>query len=507
MVPEVEAIHSNRLDSRRLSARAREPALLLLTALLSCAAYLWRSSTVAGLGFPLDDAWIHQTYARNLVTEGEWAFIPGRPSAGSTAPLWTIMTAAGYALRLEPRLWTYFLGAVSLFGLAWGAVSWAGGRGGLRPGWRRLLGLLLLFEWHLVWAAVSGMETLALALFIVLILRLLEREPVRQAWAGVLVGLAVWLRPDALTLLLPVCWSTLFGTPRNARRAIRDLAVFGTGFLLALLPYFVLNASLGQEWFPSTFYAKQAEYGVLRSQPLLARIFGQISVPLVGVGVCLLPGLYADLYLVVAHRAWRRLGAYAWMASFVLLYAVRLPVTYQHGRYAIPLIPVMVALSVRGMAHAANPQSLRRLERVLSRGWIGAVVAVSLAFWIRGSQAYGEDVAIIETEMVASAHWIGQHTEREARVAAHDIGALGYFAGRELIDLAGLVSPEVIPILRDEAALAEFLDEQAADYLVTFPGWYPQLVRGLEPIYQTAGQFSPRAGGENMAVYRWEAAP
>ena len=105
--------------------------------------------------------------------------------------------------------------------------------------------------------------------------------------------------------------------------------------------------------------------------------------------------------------------------------------------------------------------------------------------------------------MVDSARWIAQNTPQEALIAAHDIGALGYFGQRRLLDLAGLVSPEVIPFIRDEGRLATFLDEQQADYLMTFPDWYPNLVKHGVEVYQSQGIFSPQQGGENMRVYRW----
>ncbi|NTV00188.1 MAG: PEGA domain-containing protein [Methanoregulaceae archaeon] len=57
--------------------------ILLSVICLTCGGYLLASQFSAGPGFPLDDAWIHQTYARNLVKIGQWAFIPGIPSAGS----------------------------------------------------------------------------------------------------------------------------------------------------------------------------------------------------------------------------------------------------------------------------------------------------------------------------------------------------------------------------------------------------------------------------------------
>jgi hypothetical protein len=108
---------------------------------------------------------------------------------------------------------------------------------------------------------------------------------------------------------------------------------------------------------------------------------------------------------------------------------------------------------------------------------------------------------VIETEMVAAARWVAENAGPEELIAAHDIGALGYFAERPLLDLAGLVSPEVIPFIRDEGQLAVYLDEQQPVYLMTFPGWYPELTAGLEAVYSTEGTVSPELGGENMVVY------
>src|SRR4030067_1070587 len=95
--------------------------------------YLAWSQRTYRLGFPLDDAWIHQTYARNLAQRGEWAFLPGRPSAGSTSPLWTILLAVGHALRTDPRAWAYLLGTAALVLTAMAAMQWARRRTGHVP--------------------------------------------------------------------------------------------------------------------------------------------------------------------------------------------------------------------------------------------------------------------------------------------------------------------------------------------------------------------------------------
>jgi hypothetical protein len=88
-------------------------------------------------------------------------------------------------------------------------------------------------------------------------------------------------------------------------------------------------------------------------------------------------------------------------------------------------------------------------------------------------------------------------------VGAHDIGGLGYFGGREIIDLAGLISPDVIPFIRDQNQLAGYLDERGADYLVTFPSWYPEMVEGLPLIYESDGEFTALFSMDRMTVYIW----
>ena len=71
------------------------------------------------------------------------------------------------------------------------------------------------------------------------------------------------------------------------------------------------------------------------------------------------------------------------------------------------------------------------------------------------------------------------------------------------MDLAGLVSPEVLPFMRDQTRLAAFLDERHVRYLVAFPNLYPDLAKQSVPVFSSKGAFAPALGGENMAVYCW----
>jgi hypothetical protein len=275
------------------------------------------------------------------------------------------------------------------------------------------------------------------------------------------------------------------------------------GAVLLIGPYMAFNYSLSHELWPTTFYAKQAEYAVYREIPFFNRLWTQLAPPLAGVCALLVPGLVLATIAQARQRSWWRMAPLLWVLSYVTAYAIRLPVNYQHGRYAIPVIPVVLVLGMEGMRGWVNPDAKSVFRRLSSRAWLMALPVLAVIFWWLGARAYAQDVAIIETEMVAASQWISSHTEADALIAAHDIGALGYFGERTLVDMAGLVSPEVIPIIRDEEALEMFLDARDADYLMTFPGWYPELVERAELIYTTDASHSIEAGGENMAVYRW----
>ena len=89
-------------------------------------------------------------------------------------------------------------------------------------------------------------------------------------------------------------------------------------------------------------------------------------------------------------------------------------------------------------------------------------------------------------------------------VAAHDIGALGYFDTHPLLDLAGLVSHEVVPFIRDEIRMAVYLNEKNAAYLIAFSDLYPDMTRGKETVFVTDGSIATEADYPRMTIYRWK---
>ena len=475
----------------------RDLLIIAAASILSLAIFLVTSAFAFRIGFPLDDSWIHLTYARNLALRGEWAFLPGVPSAGSTAPLWSALLAIGFLFRLAPYIWTYFLGGVFLFALAtFAEISARRLLTSYRPR-VPLIGLFFAFEWHLIWSAGSGMETLLHASLVTIVLILLTESSPRPMTLGLLAALSVWVRPDGLTLLGPVVLTlSLRGKPGSSLTRF----FIGFGFLFGL--YLLFNLMLSGSPFPNTFYAKQAEYGVWQIRPLSEKLGKSFLQLLTGPLLVILPGMVIWLVKSIRERDWGTLAGTIWFAGYFLIYALRLP-PYQHGRYLMPAMPILFLWCLLGVAKTFQKTAASPMSRLMRAAWAAVILLTSAGFLGIGALSYAQDVALIETEMVETAKWVDANLPPNALIAAHDIGALGYFDRHGLIDLAGLVSPDVIPFLRDEARLADYLDQRGAEYFIAFPGQYPDLEARSQLVYSTNGAIAPLLGGDNLCVYRW----
>lgn len=450
-------------------------------------------------GFPLDDAWIHQTFARNLAERGEWAFNPGQPTAGSTSPFWTVLLATGFGLKIPTFYWTFGLGVLILALTGIRVYSWF--MKGKPTGWAVVLAIIVVGEWHLVWAAASGMETLLQAfLFLVVLLELLAPKP-HWILVGVLTGLSLWTRPDGLTLLGPILVTLAVRWKTSDR--LSDLCRIVIPFGLMLAGYLGFNFAISGSIWPNTLLAKQMEYQ--DTSNLVIRYFKLWQAPLAGVGMVLLPGFLYGIYQAIKKKDILRIAIILWILGFIGLYAWKLPVTYQHGRYVMPILAVYMVISLESLFKINLSKIPNTIQFVITRTYIASVVLVFLIFLGLGVRAYAMDVAIIQTEMVDPAKWIAQNTPPESKIAAHDIGAVGYYANREIIDLAGLIDPSVTPIIRKPEELAAYLREKHADYLMIFPDWYqPTLPIQTLEVFKTHGKFSSQAGGENMVIYQIE---
>jgi len=483
--------------------RADPRVVIAVAALFAVLFYLLVSAMFFRIGFPLDDAWIHLTYARNFAEHGEWAFRLGEKSAASTSPLWTFLVAIGFSLKLAPYIWTYFLGWITLTLLGIQAENVARKLVGSYTSHIPWVGLFFVTAWHLTWSAVSGMETLLHGYIILVILSMLMQGSRPYLALGLFAGMSIWIRPDGLTLLGPILFTAIF-VETNSKSCNEVIIKVLIGFGALFVPYLLFNLALSGNPMPNTFYAKQAEYQAYwLSRTLSERLTDYLIPMVVSPFLVLIPGAAIWILKMIRSRNLGAISGMIWFVGYIVIYFMRLP-AYQHGRYIIPAFPILYLWGILGTMDYLYSKSPARYKNTLSLFWKVMVFAITALFIFLGANTYANDVALIESEMVDTARWTQQNLPPDVLLAVHDIGAMGYFDQHKIVDLAGLVSPDVISFIRDEAKIAEYLNKRGANYVVTFPVFYPQLVGGHDLIFSTHSPYTLELGEENMGVYLWK---
>lgn len=496
-------------------SRGRWALALALTAAIGAAftIYLsWHAHAVNGRhGFPIDDAWIHLTYARNLVEHSTFAYFPGdATTSGSTSPLYTLLIALCIKVFGESYPTIHGLGIVFHFGFLILVGMWA--KQQLQSAWLALVPVLLLgVSRHFGILAISGMET---SLFLLLIALVFYAQAARRPLlTSTALGLLIWARTDGMVLVAVISIAELL-----RRRWTRDSGPSKapeSRWWLLLLPagvlafgYGLFNKIIGGEWLPSTFAGKTAYYSNhLRTTFVeydLANCFfldaWMILLPfvLIAIGVC-------------AHRILRRRPAplapeVGWAIALPLAYLVMLPFAGRFQRYLVPALPAFAVLGVYGLqwlvATLARQRVLRskRVEIVATV----AVLVVAVILHFQGSAAAAARFAercnyhYIRHERVGI--WLDERTPPNSVVATHDIGAIAYHSRRRVIDLVGLVRKEVIEHLHTPGYtrfLEDLMQRANVTFVATLRNWIE--VDNHRPLFVA----DPKP--EIMEIYAWRA--
>jgi hypothetical protein len=535
--------------------------IALVLMLASVGYFLWSELSIAGTyGFPLDDSWIHAQFARNLALGNGFSYNPGVPVSGSTAPLWTLLTAAGYLVTGDPVLATKVMGVLFL-GLTVFFMYTLVRAISNDPKEALFAAILAGTLPRLVWASLSGMEvSLAVMLSLagvaahVLYSNAGDR---RQYFSTLLFGLAALARPECtvffVAAMLDRALAATFIRWREvaAKDWIVPVLIHICVFFMVIAPFLIFSRKFGIGFLPNTAYAK----ALLWDKGLIAALATGSKVELIRSFTTnpfdyfmsfLHEGLNNNpvLFMFAGVGFFRLIfqapyGENSQYRSFIIPLAVVLfplaigvvvpfgQANYQEGRYIAPVAPLMLVVGVVGIYAAAGyaarvfseAKFLGRPARlVLERSIVLLLVLFALAsqtrnVWYR-AQVYGKEVSNIEEMQVSIGKWIGLNLPADALLALNDVGAITYFSQRRVLDTVGLISPEVLDYRRRgerlEDAAFRFLRARRPDYAVLFPNWYPDIVRRgelAEPIHRVVLDENVICGGKEMVVYRmhWDA--
>jgi len=399
---------------------------------------------VHGLGYyrlTVDDAYITFRYASNLANGlGPNWNSDGRVE-GYTSFLWMLALAGTEKLSISPVIASQMLGffaIIATFLIAYRVwVLWSADEPGsgidhpLVPT-AAVLGLSLVGG--LSFWGYSGMET---PLFTALVaggvcLCLTERRTGGLPWSAVVLAAAAMTRPEGLIVVVVSgafkAW-LLFRQDRSQRAVINAaLWVSMVGFLYGA--YFLWRLTYYDEWLPNTFYAK-----VGATRALLDR--GLVYVQEWGLRYHVLPAAIGALFLLSLERI-RADAVYILGVTAALLAGIAIEGadSFGHGRFMVPLLPLLYLAGAAGYAVL-----LRRVRLPAAQTALIAAVALTFAGLALVRSSQDDSMAIqrrgIEDRQLLG-EWLSDHAPEDYTVAAFAIGGLGYYVEQDMLDLLGV---------------------------------------------------------------------
>jgi hypothetical protein len=439
-----------------------------------------------------DDPYITYRYAANLAAGHGFVYNSGEHVLSTTTPLYTLLLAAAGVAGLDIPLTSNALGCL---GLALGGLAfWELGRAWHTPS-VGLTGLLLypLFPFTITTLGAETTIYVALILF-----GFLACARGRYQVAAVLLALATLTRADGIVAAGAAgLYVLLFARPLPWRALLIYCAL--------LAPWFVFAWAYFGAPLPVTLAAKQQQGQMAISRSFLAGLAVQANGYWNNLPYRLAAAL-AAVGLVAAVVRWRH-----WLVllGWNILYAAGYTLLGVSGYfwYYAPLVAGLVALV--GLGVAAVRQLIARA--IGTRGSVGVATALILAMMLIQIRSLAHIRETVDSRLAiyrSVGLWLHEHTASDASVGTLEVGIIGYYAQRRMIDFAGLIQPETATHLTHDATYEDAARWAVVrfqpSYIVVQNQLFPQLEAdsAFQARCRTGATFSDPGYPSLLSVYR-----
>ena len=465
-------------------------------------------------GFPLDDPWIHLTFAKNLIDYGSFSYFKNEiVTSGSTSPIYTLLLAALFLLSSNEFIISYTLGGFfsaitiffifKLFAKHFKSFPWLGAAA--------ILFVTIQPKLNLI--SVSGMETTMFIAFLTMVFYFYITK--NMIWLGISLGLTIWCRPDGfviwLALIIDYIVQTKFLKPQDTKSetVFWERKKFLLSFVMAgvlILLYFGFNFLLSGEFLPNTYRAKLEYYqNNERSYFLTTEVLKYFSSKeFILIWIPFLIGFIIVLFDLIKKRRNNFLVYFLFVLGLIAAYYLMLPFSHRFGRYLMPVIPFYILTSFYGIKtvfeFALRKNTSVGIINFLFIVFVLTGIFLSLKEINTNRDEYTELCKYHNDRHVAAGRWLKNNTQENAVIAAHDVGAIAYYSQRKIVDMIGLVTPEIISHINDKdysSFLNNYFAQNKIDYLVTLRNWFE--VVNDNPVFIPVNQF------EFLEIFKYKA--
>ncbi len=426
--------------------------------------------------YPLDDAYIHLSIAKNLVNEGVWGITKHHFSSTSSSPLFTILLALAIRIfgnnDLIPLSINIFIGnllilAIYLYFRKFPAKLFIANTG-------------LIFGSLIDIQILSGMEHI-LHIFLIVICWLslinivtLKREHI-QDWLMfyLTIPLLCITRYESLFFVFPI--SIYLVLQKKIKTAIITVS-------LSLTPIFlfgIFSMYQGGHFFPNSVLAKgRTTFSVYE---ICVDLFEALKI------VCFSSRFYLYFILIILTlfiSKWSRIEE-NWFSKFkkviridsvyfvvlINLFAhLMFAATgwlYRYDAYLIGLLVITIALAYDSTQIKFESYSTIMLIPIC----LFLIYSLSIRY-IESKTTMKYASKNIHDQQIQSARFLKKYFQNKV-IMANDIGAISYFADIKLIDMVGLGSTDILDIkLNNPTQYDEYINTRNYDLMLIYDSWF-----------------------------------
>jgi arabinofuranosyltransferase len=435
---------------------SRTTALVVACALLTCS-YL----AIQNWGFEVDDGLIYRRYVENALTLGVFLYNKGEYYNALSSPLYSYLLLGGSYLFHSIETIEWLIATLSFFAIILLSAKIFAKQFAILP----LLIFLTLLAGSSVWYRTFTLESLLFLALLLTNIYLLTRDRI----SPIAMVFLILARNEGVFLFLTAI-RKLWREKRSFRSATTLLAGLFVGVVFGF-QWWYFGAPL-----PATLTAKiaQGTSGYWGSPPLFLRVTYLLEWYNL---TWFSPGVLLVILLMIAglKSAWQFEGSKLLLLTVACqtLFYTALNIPSYHWYYVPHLYCVWMLITF----------GITVLSKHLARYGYARFVPILLGLWIAGNQL---SATMRELTMERSPHiyrsigtWLRTNTPPDAQIAAVEVGALGYYSKRYIIDIIGLVSPKNAGYLarRD---MRGWLTSYSPDYiLIHNPAW-PQEIGAKE---------------------------
>lgn len=432
---------------------------------------------LATIGVPLDDVYIHCRYAENLLAGNGYCFNPGQMVTADTSPLWVVLLAIGGLVTSHLEVVAVIFSAI-FFCVTVFYTYRLSNILGFHEYWARAVAALTFISGRLIWSALSGMEvTLACAIVVCVFCAYFNG---RLKLTALLLGLGIATRPELWLLAAIIGIDQLVRLVKKETRVV-DIAV-SAGIVAALvIPVLLLPLIERGSFVFHSSVVQGAQFSFVPNWSYLwfaAKILGTAVMPPFIFGL-------AGLFYLRRDIRFRLMGAFAFGLPILLAFVA--PQFRHHGRYFFPVIPIVIVMGIAMIGvlverwQRGDTPKRSRIKYCI--GFYVFFIAGAFLFY-RWYQIYRGAIMNITEQHVVAAKWITDNTSDSDVIASQDVGAVGYLAKRPVIDLVGLVTPAVFPLLHDQRLVWDYARRNGANVFIIYnrlnPRFYEYVKDSLE---------------------------